>query len=114
MSGNAFPSCSLDVFSSIPVRETVRESSESGVLTLLRFPPPPLPGLSLGNDLQRQRWSRLGVAALVFLARFAASANRFASSSQASRSAGVSRSHALRCSASWTFQPCSLTVFILT
>ena len=28
MSGNAFCSCSLDVFSSIPVRETVRESSE--------------------------------------------------------------------------------------
>ena len=42
MSGNAFPSCSLDVFSSIPVRETVRESSEPGELLAVRFPPPPL------------------------------------------------------------------------
>ncbi len=42
MSGNAFPSCSLDVFSSIPVRETVRESSSSGELPAVRFPPPPL------------------------------------------------------------------------
>jgi len=41
MSGNAFRSCSLDVFSSIPVRETVRESSESGELPAVRFPPPP-------------------------------------------------------------------------
>ena len=42
MSGNAFCSCSLDVFSSIPVRETVRESSESRELRAVRFPPPPL------------------------------------------------------------------------
>jgi hypothetical protein len=41
MSGNAFCSCSLDVFSSIPVRETVRESSESGEVPAVRFPPPP-------------------------------------------------------------------------
>jgi len=42
MSGNAFCSCCLDVFSSNPVRETVRESSESGELPAVRFPPPPL------------------------------------------------------------------------
>jgi len=42
MSGNAFCSCSLDVFSSIPVRETVGESSESDELPAVRFPPPPL------------------------------------------------------------------------
>ena len=42
MSGNAFCSCSLDVFSSIPVRETVRESSEPGESPDVRFPPPPL------------------------------------------------------------------------
>jgi hypothetical protein len=42
MSGNAFSSCSLDVFSSIPVRETVRESSEPGEQPAVRFPPPPL------------------------------------------------------------------------
>jgi hypothetical protein len=42
MSGNAFCSCSLDVFSSIPVRETIRESSESGEEPAVRFPPPPL------------------------------------------------------------------------
>jgi len=41
MSGNAFCSCSLDVFLSIPVRETVRESSESGESPDVRFPPPP-------------------------------------------------------------------------
>jgi hypothetical protein len=42
MSGNAFCSCSLDVFRSIPVRETVGESSESDELPAVRFPPPPL------------------------------------------------------------------------
>ena len=42
MSGNAFCSCSLDVFREIPVRETVRESSEPGELPAVRFPPPPL------------------------------------------------------------------------
>jgi hypothetical protein len=41
MSGNAFCSCSLDVFRSIPVRETVGESSESDELPAVRFPPPP-------------------------------------------------------------------------
>ena len=114
MSGNAFSSCSLDVFSSIPVRETVRESSERGEQPAVRFPPPPLLRLAVGNDLPcpRQRSSRPDAAALVFRARFAASANRFASSSQASRWAGVSRSHALRCSSSCAFQPCSLAVFI--
>lgn len=62
---------------------------------------------------QRQRSSPLREAALVFRARFAASANRFASSSQASRWAGVSLSHALRCSSSCAFQPFSLAVFIV-
>jgi len=42
ISANAFCSCSLDVFSSIPVRETVRESSRSGESPAVRFPPPPL------------------------------------------------------------------------
>ena len=42
MSANAFSSCSLDVFSSIRVRETVRESSEPGISPSVRFPPPPL------------------------------------------------------------------------
>ena len=41
-SANAFCSCSLDVFSSIPVRETVRELSKSGELPAVRIPPPPL------------------------------------------------------------------------
>ena len=44
MSGNAFCSCSLDVFCSIPVRETVRDSSKSGELPAVRFPPPPPDG----------------------------------------------------------------------
>jgi len=61
----------------------------------------------------RQGSFGLGDAALVFRARFAASANRFASSSQASRCAGVSRSHALRCSSSCAFQPFSRAVFIV-
>jgi hypothetical protein len=34
-------SCSSDVLSSIPVRETVRESSKSVELPAVRFPPPP-------------------------------------------------------------------------
>jgi len=42
MSANVFCSCSLDVFSPIPVRETVRESSESGDPPDVRFPPAPL------------------------------------------------------------------------
>lgn len=41
MSGDAFCSCSLDAFSSMPVRETVRESSEAGELTAVRSPQPP-------------------------------------------------------------------------
>jgi len=40
MSGNAFCSRSLDVFSSIPVRETVRESLEAGVSPSVRFQAP--------------------------------------------------------------------------
>jgi len=61
----------------------------------------------------RQGSFGLGDAALVFRARFAASANRFASSSHASRWAGVSWSHALRCSSSCAFQPFSAAVFIV-
>ena len=41
-SGNGSCSCSLDVVSSRPVRETGRKSSKSGELPAVRFPPPPL------------------------------------------------------------------------
>jgi len=59
MSANAFCSCSLNVFSSIPVRETVRESLEPVELPAVRFPPPPPLTLPAGNHFpcpcQRQR-----------------------------------------------------------
>ena len=54
MSGNAFCSCSLNVFSSRPVRETVRESSESGELPAVRFPPPP--SLETSDCLWLPKW----------------------------------------------------------
>jgi hypothetical protein len=49
MSGNAFSSWSLDVFASIPVRESVRESSKSGVSADVRFKAPSRYAAALGS-----------------------------------------------------------------
>ena len=60
LAAKRFRSCCLTVSSGIPVRETVRESSESGASPAVRFPPPPphLPCVLQGEAVSAEWVSR--------------------------------------------------------